>query len=189
VSIRRASASEGAAIASLQRRTWQATYRGIFPDEMLDGFDVVVTGENWANAAATPKQDCAILVAVRDDTVVGFASVAPVDDEPGVGELETLYVEPDLQRAGIGRGLHEAAVASLARSSFTEAILWVAEEKGGARAFDGSGELAMDALCGRSRGFARREPRHESPMECGEGGGSWGNHGVPPRLRSVPARG
>jgi GNAT superfamily N-acetyltransferase len=55
-----------------------------------------------------------VRVAERDGAIAGFATLLPC--APGVEELDGLFVEPDLMRAGIGRVLVEDAVTvALAR--------------------------------------------------------------------------
>jgi N-acetylglutamate synthase-like GNAT family acetyltransferase len=56
-------------------------------------------------------EDGAVFVAEADEAIVGFAAILPRAD--GDKELDALFVEPDLQRSGIGRRLvdHCAHVA------------------------------------------------------------------------------
>ncbi len=135
MSVRRATEADGAAIAAVHCRTRRTTYRGVVSDEILDGLDVAAAGVRWAAAAAEPAPDRAIFVYEEDGSVVAFASLAPVEYEPGVGELETLYVDPDHQRRGIGSKLLRAATETLATMRCAGALLWVAEASEGARAF------------------------------------------------------
>ena len=44
-----------------------------------------------------------VRVAVRNDTIVGFATLLPTPED--TGELDALFVEPDLMRQGIGHEL------------------------------------------------------------------------------------
>lgn len=56
-----------------------------------------------------------VIVAELDGRVAGFAAVV-------AGELDGLFVEPDLWRQGVGRALTDAAVHEARRRGFT---LWV----------------------------------------------------------------
>jgi GNAT superfamily N-acetyltransferase len=152
VSVRRATRADGEAIADLQRRTWADTYRGLVADEVLDGFDTAATGRRWADAAEAQVPARSILVYERNGRLLGFASVAPVD--AGVGELETLYVDPDEQGAGIGSALHRDALDAMATAGWGEALLWVAAENDGARAFYEARGWATDGATGSWRGAA-----------------------------------
>ncbi len=66
-----------------------------------------------------------VLVARQDGRVVGFASAAVNPTRFGAGEIETLYVAPDRQGEGIGRGLIRAAAVELVRARCGSAFLWV----------------------------------------------------------------
>jgi GNAT superfamily N-acetyltransferase len=56
----------------------------------------------------------------------GFAILCATD-EPGVGELDSFYVHPDVWGQGVGRSLLAASVGALRDMGFTEAKLWTAE--------------------------------------------------------------
>ena len=60
------------------------------------------------DAIALPPEHIAdghVLVALRDDVIVGFAAVLPRPD--GHAELDALFVEPSLWKQGVGRVLVE----------------------------------------------------------------------------------
>ncbi len=98
-SVRAAVPSEMGALVELQRRSslvWEE-YR----DSLLAHPEVI---EVPAGALAAGQ----VRVAVSDGVIVGFATVMPVSG--GVGEVDGLFVEPDLMRGGIGRLLVEDAV-------------------------------------------------------------------------------
>jgi ribosomal protein S18 acetylase RimI-like enzyme len=163
VSVRRAVQADGLTIAGIHQRSWQATYRGILPDDVLDGFDLALTGQRWGSAAAAPDAGCAILVAERGEEVVGFTSVRAAEDEPTAGELETLYVEPGVQRSGVGCELLDSAVEALVGFGRSEAILWVAEANVGAQAFYSAFGWRPDGGTGLWRGA--RTARYRRALE------------------------
>ncbi len=135
MTVRPAAWRDGAAIAGIQARAWRATYRGIVADEVLDGIDEAVTAGRWSSAAEAPPPGEAIFVAERDGRIAGFVAVGPGADDGGAGEVDALYVEPDLQRSGIGRALLEAGVGWLGAAGREEPVLWVLEANEGARRF------------------------------------------------------
>jgi GNAT superfamily N-acetyltransferase len=92
--IRPAVLSERSELERLQRRASLAIaeYRDALlahPDAIEVPLDQIVSG--------------AVLVAEWNGTIVGFASVEPRKD--GDSELDALFVEPKMQRRGIGRSL------------------------------------------------------------------------------------
>jgi len=66
-----------------------------------------------------PDGSVRIRVAVSADAIVGFATVLPLSSS--VGELDGLFVEPDVMRQGVGRVLIDDAVA-IARAAGVERI-------------------------------------------------------------------
>lgn len=88
------------------------------------------------------------LVAENDGRIVGFCTLrAAVDADvagPGVAEMPTLYLHPDLWRRGLGTTLCVAIEAAAVRRGFHTLVLWVMEMNLGARAFYVSQGFAED---------------------------------------------
>jgi GNAT superfamily N-acetyltransferase len=75
-----------------------------------------------------------------DGTAIGFTHIGPVEDPPsgpqnGIGEVYTLYLDPDHLGRGAGRFLLGAAEARLAADGFDQACLWVLDTNHRARRF------------------------------------------------------
>ena len=132
--IRRARKGDAAAIGRIHVETWQATYPGLLPDSMLAGMSDVRQSSWWARALVDPAEARGIFVA--DDAelgVVGFGSCGPARDTPEgldgtevrVGEVYTLYVEPDFQNQGLGRRLLDALFRQLKAQGCDTAVLWM----------------------------------------------------------------
>jgi GNAT superfamily N-acetyltransferase len=99
-SFRPAIPAERTALEGLQRRAslvWE-DYR----DALLENPDAMDLPLNQITDGQT-------IVAQMRDEIVGFAVVLPRDD--GHAELDGLFVEPNVWRRGIGRGLIERAQA------------------------------------------------------------------------------
>ena len=71
-----------------------------------------------------------VFVLERDGAIVGFSAILPRED--GDTELDALFVEPQIQRQGIGRKLIEHC-AAVARSAGSRALHVIGNEH--ARAF------------------------------------------------------
>jgi GNAT superfamily N-acetyltransferase len=68
----------------------------------------------------------------------GFCSLGASEEpeEPPVGEIHALYVDPPAQHAGVGSALLVAGEGTLADElGFSEAVLWVLEANAPARRF------------------------------------------------------
>ena len=98
---------------------WLAAYRGIMPDEYLDGLSVEERATMWREGLANPPRErFARRVAEADDgRVVGFCIVGPegADEEAVGGELYAINVDPDLSHfdAILPCGIAEHGVTSM----------------------------------------------------------------------------
>lgn len=139
VPVRRGGATDGPAVAVVQRRAWRAKYRGLLSDAFLDGLDFSYLGTYWiARAAVSPSPRHRLLVAGRPGEVHGTVTTSPsrdTDTPPTIGEVRTLSVDPSSTRRGLGSMLLAAAVDALAADGFVEATLWVFEGNAAARMF------------------------------------------------------
>ena len=58
-------------------RAWQSAYRGVMPDDYLDGLQAQDHATRWREHLIAPPSDGHLLVVVEDHRVVGFASLRP----------------------------------------------------------------------------------------------------------------
>jgi GNAT superfamily N-acetyltransferase len=125
VGIRAATADDVSAIADINTRGWQAAFRGVFPDDFLDGLDPRRRDANFTVAVTSEGHYTAVAV---DDEVVGFVGLRPPEPEDGdsdrVHEIWGLYVEPDRIGTGLGRALMGHAREYLGTGQWEHAILW-----------------------------------------------------------------
>jgi ribosomal protein S18 acetylase RimI-like enzyme len=137
IRIRRARKDDAAAIGRVHVETWQATYAGLLPHAMLAGMSDVRQSAYWARLLSDPREARGVFVADDEEMgVVGFASCGPVRDPPEgldgtetrVGEVYTLYVEPDFQNLGLGRRLLDALFRQLRADGCDAAVLWMLAE-------------------------------------------------------------
>lgn len=131
--IRRATPDDAQAIAEVHVASWDAAYRGLIPDEIIDARTVDARTQMWQEAFAGN----ATILVLDEDGVLGFASVGPSEDPfaEGAGELYALYLHADVWSTGRGRQLHDAALDALRTQGFTEAILWVLDTNDRGRRF------------------------------------------------------
>lgn len=128
-SIREAQITDAPAIARVHVDTWRSTYRGIVPDEVLDGLSYESRADMW-RGAASEEEDRFVLVAEAESEVVGFAAAGPsrAEDLQFEGELYAIYVLEGHQGQGIGRGLMRAAGERLLAAAMASMLVWVLEE-------------------------------------------------------------
>ena len=137
IRIRRARRGDAAAIGRVHVETWQAAYAGLLPDQLLVAMSDVRQSAWWSRALSDPAEARGVFVADDEEMgVIGFGSCGPVRDAPEeldprarrVGEVYTLYVEPDFQNLGLGRRLLDALFRQLRADGCDTAVLWMLAE-------------------------------------------------------------
>lgn len=92
-----ATQSDAQTISKLRQKVWSTTYRGIFPDEMIDQFDYSWHEER--DLARIRSGDYMVCCITASGESIGYVIVGT--KEPLV--LQSLYILPEYQRHGIGR--------------------------------------------------------------------------------------
>lgn len=88
-------------------------------------FDLVPRGPEEQEAWLTARSGAhAVLVAVDDDEVIGFASLSPYRDRPAYATTveDSVYVRHDRHGQGVGAALLDALVATARRHGFHTVI-------------------------------------------------------------------
>lgn len=166
--------------------TWRSTYRGHFPDTLLDGLDL----ERWTAQRERRLREAAAdevnIVAERGGEVVGFAMAGPArETDPGMGEVYAIYVRDGAQRSGVGAALLAEAARRLDALGQRGMLIWVLRENAKGRSFyermGGRAEREKAETLGVPSG-----PRHEiieigyvwddtGPLRSRSAGGSSGS--------------
>lgn len=123
--VRPAAPPDADAIASIHTRAWQAAFRGLVPDSLLDNLSMERRALAWRGRLNRP--DASTWVVERSGPVLGFASAGAARDTEtaATGELYALYVEPAAVGTGLGRALLERALAGLRADGHAATVLWV----------------------------------------------------------------
>ncbi|SDW49641.1 Ribosomal protein S18 acetylase RimI [Amycolatopsis xylanica] len=130
VEFRDAKLADARGIGELLVRSWRAVYRGLMPDEVLAGLSVDDREKFWAGVLTNRPPRTDMVVATSAGAVVGFAATGPPlvaadGDDPTLGDLYALYLDPKIWRLGVGTDLHSVALDRLRSRGFAHAGLWV----------------------------------------------------------------
>ena len=127
-------------IADVQVRAWRHDFTALLPADTLEALDTAELAFEWGRALLAGEAH-RVFVAVAEDSgaVVGAASVGPASDADleglDVGEIGTLFIDPEYQRAGHGSRLMHACIDMLRGAGVTECVTWIALEDEPRRAF------------------------------------------------------
>ena len=128
--IRAARSGDEHGIAKVHVESWETTYRGLFPDEILDNQSLDQRIRLWHEIFR--RGDSFTYVAVDEGAdIVGFVSGGPNRDIEAfpefMGELYAIYILKAFQRSGTGRKLTEALMREFLLQNVTSMMLWVAK--------------------------------------------------------------
>jgi ribosomal protein S18 acetylase RimI-like enzyme len=167
VLIRPAVVQDAAGIAEVHVRSWQAAYRGLMPQDYLDGLDPADRLPRWQLQLSDPGTvGHEVLVAESDRGICGFSSYGPTRDEDQdasrVGEIRALYLAPGTFGTGVGRLLMAASVERLDRAGYAFVTLWVLDSNARARRFYEIAGFRADgaAMADDRAGFRLEEVRY-----------------------------
>lgn len=139
--IRPATLADAAGIARVHVNTWQTAYKGIIAGETLAGLSIEQRQQNWARRLEAPPTQTFLLVAERDNQVIGFSAGGPerTGDPLFTGEIYALYLLKEYQQQGIGRMLVEASVISLVASGMQAMLIWVLRDNPSRKFYEAMG--------------------------------------------------
>ncbi len=137
VTIRKAVAADGRAIARVHVESTLSTYRGIMPDDYLDSIDVKERENRWRDILADSDDARFTYVCEERGQIVGFAAGGPerIGDSAHDGELYAIYLLENHQRKGIGRRLTAAIAQRLLEAGMQSMLIWVLADNAPARRF------------------------------------------------------
>lgn len=136
IAIRRARPEDADAVAAIHVAGYEEAYRGLIPDEVIDGRPLELRLRVWRERLAADESRQFVLVAELDGEVAAFVSgrgaSADEDDEPEeVACWENLYIAPKHlgSAAGfrLGLDLHEALLRAAREEGFSRAVAFVIE--------------------------------------------------------------
>ncbi|QDU40157.1 FR47-like protein [Maioricimonas rarisocia] len=125
--IRPASPDDAAGIAAVHVAAWQTAYRGLIPQDYLDGLCVDERHKQWSRILLKAEE---VHYVAEEDRIVGFSVGGPARDDFGAstGELYSLYLLSEWRRGGLGRQLFGRVAATQSLRGMTSLYAWALEE-------------------------------------------------------------
>jgi len=128
--IREATVADAAGIGYVMVNSWRTTYRGLFPDEILDYLSIEEETTKWArNLDSISKTDTSLALVAENNNkeIVGFAvgrknenRIFHYDCNLGV-----IYILKEYQRIKLGSRLTEQIVDFFVEKRFKSMIIWI----------------------------------------------------------------
>jgi ribosomal protein S18 acetylase RimI-like enzyme len=141
-SLRPASSGDAERLGALHVASWQETYGGILPDEMLSKLTVESRAAMWSKILgdADPINGAVVWIAENDGRIVGFGSCGRqrdqgLDEQGFDAEISAIYILRSYQGVGLGRAIMGAMASSLRDRGHRAVTLWVLRENASARIF------------------------------------------------------
>src|SRR3954447_7945205 len=103
--------SDRQTIAAIHTASWQQSYRGILPDDLLDGRLSGIMADRWKTQALGDR-DVLLVVEADDGEVLGFCATWA---EEGAGYIDNLHVRSSAQSQGLGRAMLRETARQLLR--------------------------------------------------------------------------
>ena len=156
IEIRRAKASDAAAVADTHDEAWRGAYQGVIPGLELEKL-VTRRGPDWWDSAIRKGSRIAILA--FGDKVAGYANYGRNRARSLFydGEIYELYLRPEYQGLGFGRRLFTSARRDLAQSGLKKpGGLGAVGQRSGGGILPGARRQGGRPLVGALR---RQEPR------------------------------
>ncbi len=128
--IRKAKLSDIKDIAYVQVKSWETTYPGLLPDEVIKSRTVESRTkkltEFWPDLETSTKR-CVLVAETKEGKIVGFVVGGRSFDNnlSYEGEVYSIYIIKEYQNKGLGTTLMKEAVKYLVNLGFKTMIIWV----------------------------------------------------------------
>lgn len=123
VQFRKASLSDCREIAAVKRQVWETTYRGIYPDAKIDGYDWQMQAEKFSSLLR--QKEASLYVAEKNGKIIGYMGCGKNFRKTfgETNEILLLYVLKEFQGCGIGRKFFMMAKDELRQNGCTEFLV------------------------------------------------------------------
>lgn len=130
VDVRQAVIADAEGIARVHVRSWQAGYRGLMDQSVLDALSVTDRAARWEGILRDPDPvTIGTIVAESEAGIVGWVTIGAGRDvgADAEGEVYGIYSDPASWSRGVGHALITAAEEALVAAGHRSGFLWVLE--------------------------------------------------------------
>lgn len=137
MNIRHATRQDAIGIAHVHVKSWQTTYTGIMPDEIIQSRNIDNRTAIWTRILNSDNPNNILFVAEDAGQIVGFAQAGkPQESVEGFdSELYAIYLIEDAQGQGMGRQLMQACAKELHAKGYQSLLLWVLKDNRNSRSY------------------------------------------------------
>lgn len=129
--------NDSKSVAEIHTKSWQFAYKGIVPQEFLDGIDTKKREENWTKGMIEDPSLIRLVAKDDNNNILGFVCGLH-NREKNIqidSELWAIYVHPEKIKHGIGKLLFSSFIDKLRIKNFSTMNVWVLEKNNNARSF------------------------------------------------------
>ena len=133
ITISPASPADASGVSCTNVICWKETYRGIFPDEILDSLDFhkgIESRRKQLEDEIRERKEITYVAENDRKEIVGFTNVGSADDPLNCttkAEIRTIYLLKKYQGMGLGKKLFLTAIGWAKEHDFRSLRLWVLE--------------------------------------------------------------
>lgn len=110
-------------LAILKKMIWETTYRGIYPNEKLDKYNIDINENKFKEMIK--KQSQTLFIVLNDSEIIGYMSCGKIMRafDKYTHDIGLLYLLKEYQGKGLGSKLFEFAKNELKNQGVTEFIV------------------------------------------------------------------
>lgn len=135
--IRQASPADAAGMARVHVLSWQSAYKGLLPQELIDGLSIETRTRQWGEWLEAPEAHLNLVACDSEGQVLGFVSGSPLrGDYAGFdSEVAAIYLLPQAQGLGMGKALFKRMQELLRERGYQRMLVWVLASNEAAKGF------------------------------------------------------
>ena len=148
--IRQAKRSDIQQMAEVQVSSWNTTYRGLFPDDIIDSRTVESRSKNmsthWKGFEGDEGTRIVLVAETEEKEIVGFSAGGDifVKGLPYDGECYAIYIIKEYQGKGIGALLMKKLAEFLLSINYISMIIWVLEKNPACKFYEKIGGVVKE---------------------------------------------